>query len=53
MIGSGAIGSRSLGQAALPDFPSEWGGPRPAGAGVLAGSRRGVRRENVVVQPRR
>lgn len=53
MIGAGAIGSRSLGQAALPDLASEWGGPRPAGAGARASGRRGVRRESAVVRPRR
>jgi len=53
MIGSGAMGSRALGQAGLPDLASEWGGPRPAAAGGRGGGRQPVKRGTAAVRPRR
>lgn len=50
----GSIGTEAVGAASLRQLASEWGGPRPAGAGSRAGSGRGpVRREQRTLTPRR
>lgn len=53
MIGGGAMGTRALGDAALRTLASEWGGPRPAGAGGRAAGRAPVPRDARTERPRR
>lgn len=49
----GSIGAEAVGAASLRQLASEWGGPRPAGAGGRSGGSGPVRGERRTVRPRR
>ena len=52
-MSGGAIGSEAIGAATLQQLASEWGGPRPTGAGARSEGVHAVTAPKRTVRPRR